>query len=142
MLTSSSAPEAEHVRRFHEVCQSAEVAFARQQRWGAEGEEQLAASLARLIQVLLKSVLSSSGICVQTGALSSVQAQTPSEEHWEVRQGVLKRVDSLVRAGLAGYKGMWAEAYGSFVSGLFTPTGDLDIAIEGLRTRGCAFSSQ
>ena len=51
--------------------------------------------------------------------------------HYKIRQEVIQRVDHIVRSGLKGYTGMHVEHYGSFTSGLFTPTGDLDIAIEG-----------
>lgn len=60
-----------------------------------------------------------------------MQEETPSDEHYEIRRDVIRRVDNLVRSGLRGHKGMHVEHYGSFTSGLFTPSGDLDIAIEG-----------
>ena len=60
-----------------------------------------------------------------------LQAETPVAQHYQVRQDVIRRVDELVRSGLRGYKGMHVEHYGSFTSRLFTPSGDLDIAIEG-----------
>ena len=60
-----------------------------------------------------------------------MQAETPTALHCKIRQEVIERVDNIVRSGLRGYTGMHVEHYGSFTSGLFTPTGDLDIAIEG-----------
>jgi len=44
---------------------------------------------------------------------------------------VIKRIDEVVKGGLLQFKGMHVQHYGSYTSGLFTPSGDLDIAIEG-----------
>ena len=65
--------------------------------------------------------------------LLPVQKQQPAESDEAVRQRVLKEVNALVQPGLLGYRGMHVAPYGSFVSGLYTSTGDLDISIEGFR---------
>ncbi|DBA89170.1 hypothetical protein WJX77_005588 [Trebouxia sp. C0004] len=67
---------------------------------------------------------------------AAVQKQQPSEADEAVRRRVLQDVNALVQPGLLGYTGMHVAPYGSFVSGLYTSTGDLDIAIEGFRTQG------
>ena len=64
-----------------------------------------------------------------------MQKQQPAESDAAVRQRVLKEVNALVQPGLLGYHGMHVAPYGSFVSGLYTSTGDLDISIEGFRTQ-------
>ncbi|KAA6421869.1 MAG: hypothetical protein FRX49_08188 [Trebouxia sp. A1-2] len=67
---------------------------------------------------------------------AAVQKQQPSEADEAVRQRVLQDMNALVQPGLLGYTGMHVAPYGSFVSGLYTSGGDLDISIEGFRTRG------
>lgn len=56
---------------------------------------------------------------------------TPADN--AIRERVLADVNNLVKQGLAGYHGMHVAPYGSFVSGLYTRNGDLDISIEGFR---------
>ena len=63
----------------------------------------------------------------------SVQSQEPNEEDARKRNLVLQQVNKLVTEGLRGWHGMHVVPYGSFVSGLYTSTGDLDISIEGNR---------
>lgn len=63
----------------------------------------------------------------------SVQSQEPTEEDARKRNLVLQQVNKLVTDGLRGWHGMHVAPYGSFVSGLYTSTGDLDISIEGTR---------
>ena len=63
----------------------------------------------------------------------SVQSQEPNEEDACKRNLVLQQVNKLVTDGLRGWHGMHVAPYGSFVSGLYTSTGDLDISIEGIR---------
>ena len=70
-------------------------------------------------------------IFVGVHARMRVQEQTPSPADWSVRNDVLRRVNALVARGLAGMTDLHVEPYGSFVSNLFTPGGDLDIAVEG-----------
>ncbi len=60
-----------------------------------------------------------------------MQEQTPSPEDAEKRRQILERLGAIVAAGLDGHIGLRVEPYGSFVSGLYCPTGDLDISIEG-----------
>lgn len=64
--------------------------------------------------------------------LIALQSETPSGDDIDSRERVIKRIDTLVRAGLSQFTGMHVETYGSYTSGLFTPQGDLDIAIEGV----------
>ena len=44
---------------------------------------------------------------------------------------ILQRIGGLVKSGLGEYEDLYVEPYGSFVSGLYTPSGDLDISIQG-----------
>lgn len=80
---------------------------------------------------------SQSNICIYISLLlhtnfqGLLQAETPQDQHYAIREEVIWRVDQLVRSGLLAFKGMHVEHYGSFTSGLFNPSGDLDIAIEG-----------
>lgn len=64
---------------------------------------------------------------------AAVQRQEPTEEDARKRTDVLYQVNQLVKGGLRGWHGMHVAPYGSFVSGLYTSTGDLDISIEGNR---------
>ena len=57
----------------------------------------------------------------------------PTEEDAQMRNLVLQQINKLVTEGLRGWHGMHVAPYGSFVSGLYTSTGDLDISIEGTR---------
>lgn len=61
-----------------------------------------------------------------------LQRQTPEEEHYQAREAVVSRIDSIVKQGLLQFDGLHVDHYGSFTSGLFSPTGDLDIAVEGI----------
>ena len=54
------------------------------------------------------------------------------------REDVVGRIDALVRSGLDGNRRLFIAAYGSFLSGLYSPHGDLDLSIEGLVGRECA----
>lgn len=63
-----------------------------------------------------------------------MQRQEPSQEDEDKRTTVLAQVNRLVQAGLAGFSGMHVKPYGSFVSGLYTSSGDVDISVEGIRT--------
>ncbi|KAK9824184.1 hypothetical protein WJX72_008402 [[Myrmecia] bisecta] len=62
-----------------------------------------------------------------------VKANTPSPADQLKREELLQRTCALVEEGLGDWVGMHVEPYGSFVSGLYTPSGDVDIAIEGHR---------
>ena len=61
-----------------------------------------------------------------------MQSETPSAQDTAIRQDLVSRIDEIVRQGLLQFGGMHVETYGSFTSGLFTPNGDMDIAIEGV----------
>lgn len=66
-------------------------------------------------------------------ALPAMQSQQPTEADAQKRNLVLQQMNRLVTEGLRGWHGMHVAPYGSFVSGLYTSTGDLDISIEGTR---------
>ena len=66
------------------------------------------------------------------------QEQTPSAEDAARRRDVVARIDALVRSGLDAHRHLFIAAYGSFLSGLYAPTGDLDLSIEGQLGRRCA----
>ena len=61
----------------------------------------------------------------------SLQSQTPQPQDFEARHQVILRINHTIQPGLLQYRGLRVDHYGSFTSGLFTPSGDLDIAIEG-----------
>lgn len=60
------------------------------------------------------------------------QVLTPDEQDKQKRQNLARFVDKLVKSGLNYHEGMFVLPYGSFVSDLYTPTGDVDLAIEGI----------
>ena len=60
-----------------------------------------------------------------------LQAHTPSAEDHARRQAVVQHVDDTVRLGLEGTSNLHISTYGSFLSGLYSPSGDLDLSIEG-----------
>ncbi len=66
------------------------------------------------------------------------QAQTPCEADEQRRAGVMERIGAVVAEGLQDGAELHVQPYGSFVSGLYTPSGDLDIALEGFVHHGCA----
>ena len=47
-------------------------------------------------------------------------------------------IDDIVQTGLPDYPGLCIRPYGSYVSGLYSPSGDLDLSIEGTPTGGYA----
>ena len=65
-----------------------------------------------------------------------VQEQTPSAEDAQKRREILQQIDELVQTGLPDYPGLCIRPYGSYVSGLYCPSGDLDLSIEGTPTGG------
>ncbi|KAK9905558.1 hypothetical protein WJX75_002111 [Coccomyxa subellipsoidea] len=60
-----------------------------------------------------------------------IQEQTPGPQDAARRRQILEKLGGIVGAGLDGHTELRVEPYGSFVSGLYSPTGDLDISIEG-----------
>jgi DNA polymerase sigma len=60
-----------------------------------------------------------------------MQEQTPGPQDAARRRQILEKLGGIVGAGLDGHTELRVEPYGSFVSGLYSPTGDLDISIEG-----------
>ena len=50
----------------------------------------------------------------------------------------MQAMDEIVQTGLPDYPGLCIRPYGSYVSGLYCPSGDLDLSIEGTPTGGCA----
>ena len=69
-----------------------------------------------------------------------LQEQTPNAEDAEKRRGILQAIDDIVQTGLPDYPGLCIRPYGSYVSGLYCPSGDLDLSIEGTPTGGCVYS--
>ncbi len=67
-----------------------------------------------------------------------LQAQTPVEADERRRADVMARIGQVVAEGLQEGAALRVQPYGSFVSGLYTPAGDLDIALEGCVRQGCA----
>ncbi|KAK9832586.1 hypothetical protein WJX81_001551 [Elliptochloris bilobata] len=65
-----------------------------------------------------------------------VEAQTPCEADERRRADVMARVGAVVAEGLQDGAELHVQPYGSFVSKLYTPNGDLDIALEGLLRHG------
>ena len=60
-----------------------------------------------------------------------LQEQTPTEEDAQNRREILQQLDGIVQTGLPDYPGLCIQPYGSYVSGLYCPSGDLDLSIEG-----------
>ena len=60
-----------------------------------------------------------------------LQEQTPTEEDAQNRRKILQQLDDIVQTGLPDYPGLGIQPYGSYVSGLYCPSGDLDLSIEG-----------
>lgn len=65
--------------------------------------------------------------------MQTLQAQEPTDTDAEKRRRVLAEVGDLVETGLRNWTGMHVKPYGSFVSGLYTSSGDLDISVEGMQ---------
>ena len=59
-----------------------------------------------------------------------LQSQEPNQQEIAQKQ----QLNRLVQPGLGEYTGMHVEPYGSFTSGLSNQGGDLDLAVEGMRT--------
>ncbi|EIE23385.1 hypothetical protein COCSUDRAFT_41642 [Coccomyxa subellipsoidea C-169] len=60
-----------------------------------------------------------------------IKEQTPGPQDAARRRQILEKMGGIVGLGLDGHTELRVEPYGSFVSGLYAPTGDLDISIEG-----------
>ena len=70
-----------------------------------------------------------------------MQAQTPCEADEQRRADVMARIGAVVAEGLQEGAELLVLPYGSFVSKLYTPNGDLDIALEGcVRSRCVRFT--
>lgn len=66
-----------------------------------------------------------------------MQEQTPGPQDAARRRQILEKMGGIVGLGLDGHTELRVEPYGSFVSGLYSPTGDLDISIEGFCGKEC-----
>lgn len=66
----------------------------------------------------------------------TVSTFTPSDADHQRRVRVIKWLSELVARGVWRGRGLTVQPYGSFVSGLYSPGGDLDIALEGFATVG------
>ena len=64
------------------------------------------------------------------------QEQTPTASDAEKRHVILQAIDEIVQTGLPDYPGLCIKPYGSYVSGLYCPSGDLDLSIEGVPIAG------
>lgn len=64
------------------------------------------------------------------------QEQTPTASDAEKRHDILQAIDEIVQTGLPEHPGLCIKPYGSYVSGLYCPSGDLDLSIEGVPTAG------
>ena len=64
------------------------------------------------------------------------QKQTPTASDAEKRHDILQAIDEIVQTGLPEHPGLCIKPYGSYVSGLYCPSGDLDLSIEGVPTAG------
>ena len=61
-----------------------------------------------------------------------VRHASPTFSQRRAREGVIDRLSTLAKSGIRFCHGLFIEPYGSFVSGLYTPNGDLDLSIEGV----------
>ena len=66
-----------------------------------------------------------------------LQEQTPNARDAQKRSEILQAIDEIVQTGLPDYPGLCIKPYGSYVSGLYCPSGDLDLSVEGIPTGGC-----
>ncbi len=71
------------------------------------------------------------------GKLGAMQEQTPGPQDAAKRRQILEKMGGIVGLGLDGHTELRVEPYGSFLSGLYSPTGDLDISIEGFCGKEC-----
>ena len=65
-----------------------------------------------------------------------LQEQTPNARDAQKRSEILQAIDEIVQTGLPDYPGLCIKPYGSYVSGLYCPSGDLDLSVEGIPTGG------
>ena len=65
-----------------------------------------------------------------------LQEQTPDARDAQKRSEILQAIDEIVQTGLPDYPGLCIKPYGSYVSGLYCPSGDLDLSVEGIPTGG------
>lgn len=66
----------------------------------------------------------------------TVSASMPSDADHQRRVRVLNWLSDLVARGVWRGRGLTVQPYGSFVSGLYTPNGDLDVGLEGFAMVG------
>ena len=71
------------------------------------------------------------GIACAHSCSCMLQEQTPTTEDAQNRREILQQLDDIVQTGLPDYPGLCIQPYGSYVSGLYCPSGDLDLSIEG-----------
>ncbi|KAL4440632.1 hypothetical protein ABPG75_003633 [Micractinium tetrahymenae] len=71
---------------------------------------------------------------VETALRTIAQQNTPTGRELQLRLQAMARLKELAQSGIHFCVGLDLEPYGSFVSGLYTPTGDLDLSIEGHAT--------
>jgi DNA polymerase sigma len=71
---------------------------------------------------------------VETALRTMAMQATPSHRELQMRLQAMGRLKELAQSGIHFCVGLDLEPYGSFVSGLYTPYGDLDLSIEGQAT--------
>lgn len=71
---------------------------------------------------------------VETALRTIAQQCTPTGREVQLRLQAMARLKELAQSGIHFCVGLDLEPYGSFVSGLYTPSGDLDLSIEGHAT--------
>ncbi|GAB4813989.1 hypothetical protein N2152v2_001035 [Parachlorella kessleri] len=71
---------------------------------------------------------------METALRRIAQQLTPYTAELDARCAVMDRLRSVAQTGIQFCLGLDLEPYGSFVSGLYTPRGDLDLSIEGTAT--------
>ncbi|PSC67618.1 poly(A) RNA polymerase GLD2 [Micractinium conductrix] len=71
---------------------------------------------------------------VETALRVLAMQLTPHDREQWLRLQAMGRLKELAQSGIQFCQGLDLEPYGSFVSGLYTPTGDLDLSIEGHAT--------
>ena len=64
-----------------------------------------------------------------------VQGQQPTQQDRARRVNALELLGRVVEGGLAYEPNLKARPYGSFVSDVYSPTGDLDVSVEGFVMR-------
>jgi hypothetical protein len=117
-------------------------------RHGPEPEERALAALAAAALGAAAAALAprwaadAPALAAAEGALrAAAAAATPGAADRDERLAVVARLRGIARSGIRFCTGLDLEPFGSFVSGLYSPSGDMDLSIEGV-AKWCAQRSR